>query len=530
MPRVRSLLLPLVLPLLWAGCQSPSPSSPADDSPPSEMRLGGYATVRLDADVGALPADRQKMVSLFVEAAQAMDAVFWEQAYGNRDSLLQAIADPQRRRTAALSYGPWDRLRDGRPFVEGAGPRPPGANFYPSNLTAEALRRAARTDDALDAPDTMVRRLPDGSLTALPYHLFFAEPMTTAAGRLREAASLAADDQLRRALERRADALMRGEAPAAETPTPPVGEVTTLIRPMPTGEDRLLGVKASASALVLRRHAARSRRLARIGQQVPALWDALPVPDRLRPAPPTYDAAAYDALYVAGGLNAGPKPLALPRPAAREAPSAPAVRPLLLSNALRARADSLLRPLAGPVLAADLRPRVTADALFDVTALQQAARRALPDTASALRVAGAADALGLTLAGALAETSGPDSLDYYATGLAHLVHTFRVDSTAAPGRAARASLRYLVDEGALTRPADADRYTVTPEAMARALPGLVRAWLQADAATFAGRHAPAPPALRAGLARLEETGVPLALAFEQGRSVLRGLAPATAAR
>ena len=529
MPRVRSLLLPLVLPLLWAGCQSPSPAPPADDSSPSEVRLGGYATVRLDADVGALPADRQKMVSLLVEAAQAMDAVFWEQAYGNRDSLLQAIADPERRRHAALNYGPWDRLRGGRPFVEGAGPRPPGANFYPSDLTAEALRRAARTQDALDAPDTMVRRLPDGSLTALPYHLFFAEALTTASGRLQEAARLAPTDAQRASLERRAEALMTGED-AASAPGGPDGEVGLVIGSTPTGEDRLLGVKASASALVLRRHAARSRRLARIGQQVPALWDALPVPDRLRPAPPTYDAAAYDALYVAGGLNAGPKPLALPLPAAREAPSAPAVRPLLLSNALRARADSLLRPLAGPVLAADLRPRVTADALFDVTALRQAARRALPDTASALRVAGAADALGLTLAGALAETSGSDSLDYYATGLAHLVHTFRVDSTAAPGRAARASLRYLADRGALARPADADRYTVAPGAMARALPGLVRAWLQADAATFAGRHAPAPPALRAGLARLEEAGVPLALAFEQGRSVLRGLAPATAAR
>ena len=530
MPRVRSLPLILlaVLPL-WTGCQSqqtPSSSSEAD----ADTLAGRYATTRLDADLGALSNDQQEQVSLFVEAAQAMDAVFWEQAYGNRDSLLQSIADPQRRRYAVLNYGPWDRLRGGPSFVEGAGPRPPWANFYPAGLTADSLRRAARTIDALDAPTTMVRRLPDGSLTALPYHLFFAEALTTASGRLQEAARLAPTDAQRASLERRAEALMTGEDAAATGPAPD-GPVGIVIGSMPTGEDRLLGVKASATAVVLRRDSARTQRLARIDRQMPALWSALPVPDSLRPAPPTYDAAAYDALYVAGGLNAGPKPLALPRPSAPQAVPSPDRRPLLLANVTRATADTLLRPLATAVLAEPLRPSVTADALFDLTALRQAARTALPDTASALRTAGAADALSLLLATTLADQAdgGPDSTAYYATGLARLVHTLRADSTAHAGRAARASLHYLREQGGLA--ADAERLTVAPDTMARALPALARAWLRPSGdAPLAGPSDATPDALRAVLRRLERTGVPVVLAFEQGPSVLRGLAPATAAR
>ena len=452
MPRVRS-LLPVLLAVLGAGigCQQ-GPSSSPDDPGSTDSPAGRYATTRLDADVGALSDDQREMVSLFVEAAQTMDGVFWEQAYGNRDSLLQTIADPRRRRYAALNYGPWDRLRGGAPFVEGAGPRPPGANFYPSGLTAEALRQAAQADDALDAPDTMVRRLPDGTLTALPYHLFFAEALTTAAGRLREAAPLAPTDAQRSSLERRAEALMTEADPVADAPARPHA-VRLVIGSMPTGEDRLLGVKASATALVLRRDSARSQRLARIEGRMPALWDAFPVPDSLRPGPPTYDATAYDALYVAGGLNAGPKPPAL-------APSAAADRrPLLLANVVRATADTLLRPLADALLAEPLASRVTADAVFDVTALRQAARTALPDTASALRTAGTADALGLLLATALAarRDGGPDSTAYYATGLAHLAHTLRVDSAAAAGRAARASFNYLRTQGALSHDAGPGR-------------------------------------------------------------------------
>ncbi|MFB6248289.1 MAG: Zn-dependent hydrolase [Salinibacter sp.] len=531
MPRVRSFLL--VLLLLCAGCQSRAPSSSSGDASSADAPTGRYATVRLDADVGALPDGQKKMVSLFIEAAQTMDAVFWEQAYGNRDSLLQSIADPQRRRYAVLNYGPWDRLRGGAPFIDGAGPRPPGANFYPSGLPADSLRRAAQAVEALDAPNTMVRRLPDGTLTALPYHLFFAEALTTASGRLREAAPLAPTDAQRSSLRRRAEALMTEADPVADASARPRA-VRLVIGSIPTGEDRLLGVKASAVALVLRRDSARSRRLARIGDRLPALWAALSVPARFRPAAPTGDttvyddAAAYDALYVAGGLNAGPKPTALSLPTA-----GPARQPLLLANVARATADTLLRPLADAVLAEELRPHVTADAVFDVTALQQAARTALPDTASALRTAGAADALGLLLSTALAaRTEGaPDTTAYYATGLTHLVHTLRVDSTTAAGHAARASLHYLREQGALSYDADTDRYAVVPDTMARALPALARAWLRPPAATTpAERHDAVPAPLRSALRRLERTGAPTALAFKQGPSVLQGLTPATAAR
>ncbi len=40
-----------------------------------------------------------------------MNDVFWQEAYGNRDSLLAGISDSTLRRFAVVNVGPWDRLR-----------------------------------------------------------------------------------------------------------------------------------------------------------------------------------------------------------------------------------------------------------------------------------------------------------------------------------------------------------------------------------------------------------------------------------
>jgi hypothetical protein len=127
-PILRVFLPALSLLVLGGGCQSPSSPDP-DETPSPDSVFRNYATVSLDPDLRDLSDDRSERVSLFIEAAQTMDAIFWEQAYGNRDSLLQTIEDSQKRRYAALNYGPWDRLHDYEPFLEDVGPKPPGANF-----------------------------------------------------------------------------------------------------------------------------------------------------------------------------------------------------------------------------------------------------------------------------------------------------------------------------------------------------------------------------------------------------------------
>lgn len=534
-PVLRVLLPILGLFLLGSGCQSPS-SPEAEEASASHSVHRNYATVPLDVDLSDRSDDQTKMVSLFIEAAQAMDAVFWEQAYGNRDSLLQTLESSQQRRHVVLNYGPWDRLNDDEPFIEGVGPKPPGANFYPPDLTAETLRRAASPDDSLAAPYTMVRRLPDGSLTALPYHLFFAESMTTAAGRLQEAAQYAETDDGRQELERRANTLLTGEYGPNRRGED--SDLDVIIGPMDTGEDRLLGVKTSAAALVLHRAADDARRLDRTTS---FLSDppSLSVPDSLQRAlsetSPSLE--AYEALYVAGGLNAGPKQ------SVHTDPFAENERWLLLSNVMQAHVEALLRPTADGLLAENQRSHLRANARFDHAALRAWSQSAGPDFSSASdTTAGAlergwADALGLLLAARLADTDGSDlaPMDHYVTGLVHGVHALRVDATSPRDRGVLLLLNYLRDAEALRHDAKAGTFGIRPDAVSEALSAFVRELLsiQGDAeaiASFVDRYGTMPASLRAGLDRLENTDAPTALAFEQGPSVLRGLSPVTAAR
>jgi hypothetical protein len=466
-----------------------------------------------------------------IEAAQAMDAIFWEQAYGNRDSLLQTLSDSLQRRAVRLNYGPWNRLRHDAPLLDAVGPRPPGANFYPTDLSPDALRRA----DTLRTPHTMVRRLPDGSLTALPYHLFFAESVTSAAFQLRDAAAQMPAGAVRTSLSRRADALLDGAyGPGAEAwhaLTAPALDL--LLGPMNTGEDRLLGVKEAAAGVVLRRNDAQSRRLAPLLAPLPGRLSIRGLDTLVAPrAVPTQKWGAYDALYVTGGLNTGPKATVLPL-----APTGP--RRLLLANVLRARADRLLRPTARNGLVDAQQAAVTAEALFAHTALRTWSRARLPDPppgdrAAAVRTTATATALALALALAPSDTTGgaAGASAHYATAVADLLHTVRVDSTSRDGRAARRLLHLLQDAGALTARDDGP-YAVVADTMARRLPALVRT-LSAGrpaATTDAGADGPVPlsPALQAVLSRLEAAGVPRGLAFEQGPAVLRSLEAAAGA-
>src|SRR4051812_4015847 len=99
-----------------AGCKGNS--SDAEASPPKNMdspikaKLAQYTTVRLTSNLRDLTENERQIIPLLIDAARLMDEIYWRQAYGNRDSLLQSLHDSDVRRYAEINYGPWDRLED----------------------------------------------------------------------------------------------------------------------------------------------------------------------------------------------------------------------------------------------------------------------------------------------------------------------------------------------------------------------------------------------------------------------------------
>lgn len=529
---------------LGAGC--------AREHPEIAARLAQYATVPLTVDLEQFsPADRRLLAAL-VEAAAQMDTLFWEQAHGNRDSVLASIRDPGLRRYVEINYGPWDRLKGDEPFVPGVGPKPPGANFYPPDLTRAEFDSVAAArpalGDSLRSLYTLVRRRPDGSLRAVPYAHAYPERLLLAATALRLAADLSREPELKRYLSARAEALRNDDFRASDIAWLDMknNRFDVVMGPIETYEDQLFGYKAAYEAYVLIKDQAWSRRLARYAALLPALQRDLPVPagyKRERPGTDS-DLNAYDAIYYAGQANAGPKTIAINLPNDETIQLEKGTRRLQLKNAMRAKFDHILVPIAALALAEDQRPYVTFDAFFNNTMFHEVAhglgikntvnrrgsvREALKEHASAMEE-GKADVLGLFMLMRLRErgelTEGDPRADYV-TFLASILRSVRFGASSAHGRANMVRFNVFQELGAFSRDSATGTYRVNFDRM----PGAVRVLaerlliLQGDgdydgAGRLLSESGVIGPVLQADLDRLAAAGIPVDVVFEQGTGLM----------
>ena len=514
-----------------------------------EALLGKYTTVRLSTDTSLLSDAQKQMIPLLIEAAQAMDDAFWMQAYGDKEALLSSIEDPALRRFAEINYGPWDRLEDNAPFVPGVGPKPDGANFYPQDASKESLEEAAQSDDAIKGLYTMVRRDVEGGLMTVPYSEAFAEQYQLAADRLRSAAALAEDAGLRRYLELRADALLNDDYFASDMAWMEMKDngLDVVIGPIETYEDKIFGAKASNEAYVLVKDKEWSGRLARYATMLPDLQRGLPVADTYKTETPGTDSDlnAYDVVYYAGDCNAGSKTIAINLPNDEQVQLAKGSRRLQLKNAMRAKFDEILMPLAGELIAEDQRSHITFDAFFANTMFHEVAhglgikntlngngtvRQALAEHASALEE-GKADVLGLYMVTALhgqGELGEAELMDNYVTFLASIFRSIRFGSASAHGTANLIRFNFFAEMGAFSRDETSGRYRVDFDKMQEAMNALSERILvlQGDGdhgavGAFVEQYAVEGSTLRGDLDRLAAAGIPVDVVFEQGVETLQ---------
>jgi hypothetical protein len=520
----------------------------AEDAARAEVRPETFANVRLEADLSTLSANERRMIGLFIDAAEVMDDLFWQQAYGDRASLLSGITDPRMRRFVEINYGPWDRLDGNLPFVPGVGPKPLGARFYPADMTREEFERAQLPGK--DGHYSIIERDAAGALQVVPYHDRWAAQVGRAAGYVEEAAALAEDPGLRRYLELRARALRDDDYRASDLAWLDMKQnrLDLVIGPIETYEDRLFGYRAAYEAFVLVKDLDWSRRLARYATLLPSLQKGLPVPDRYKAETPgtSSDLNAYDVLYYAGDCNAGAKTIAINLPNDEQVQLEKGTRRLQLKNAVRAKFDGIMKPIAAELIAEDQLAHVTFDAFFSNVMFHEVAhglgiantingrgtvRDALKDLAGGLEE-GKADVLGLYMITKLHERGELDGSleDNYVTFLAGIFRSVRWGAASAHGRANMVAFNHFAEAGAFARDPRTGRYRVDMAAMRRAVDSLSSQilTLQGDG-DYAGverlyraKSVIGAP-LQADLDRLAARNIPVDIVFTQGKSVL-GLA------
>ena len=174
-----------------------------------QMKVDEYAPFELTSPLADSLTDNEKqIVEIFFKIADITDGLFWKQTFGDR-ALMDALEDPAAREFAMIQYGPWDRLDDNKPFVEGYGEKPAVCNYYPSDITAEEFDAFADPDK--DSWYTVLRRNEDGSLKTVWYHEEYAAEVAEMCTLLEQAAALAEDDGLKNYLLKRAEAFRTDE-------------------------------------------------------------------------------------------------------------------------------------------------------------------------------------------------------------------------------------------------------------------------------------------------------------------------------
>ena len=509
-----------------------------------ENRVNNYAEVELTTDLSALSENQKKMIPLLIEVAKITDELFWYQAFGGKDSLLTNV-NGATQRYVDINYGPWDRLNGLEPFVDGYGPKPEAANFYPLDMTKEEFESA-------DLPNkeslyTFIRRDDAGALTAVWYHEMFPEKLQKAADLLKQAAELAEDPGLKKYLNLRADALVTDKYYESDVAWMQMknNTIDMVTGPIESYEDRLFGSKASYESYVLVKDKEWSKRLGRYVSFLPMLQRELPVETKYKKERPGTDSDlnAYDAIYYAGDSNAGSKTIAINLPNDEKVQEKYGSRRLQLKNAMRAKYDKILVPIAEELIVPEQQENITFDAFFANTMFHEVAhglgikntinnkgtvREALKENASALEE-GKADVLGVYMITKLHdkdELKDAELMDYYVTFLASIFRSVRFGASSAHGKANMVRFNYFKDKGAFTQNEEG-RYKVDMEKFRQAIDALSSdiLVLQGEGdyegtGKLLNEEGTIDADLQASLDRLSEKNIPVDVVFKQGTDVL----------
>lgn len=533
--------------ILAFSCKEEKKEEPiAEETAQTEMEqnLSKYVTVKLTADVSKLTENERKMIPLLINAADKMNDLFWYEAYGDKNELLNSISDEDTKQFAIINYGPWDRLNGNEPFVEGVGPKPLGANFYPKDMTKEEFELATITNKT--SIYNFIRRDSLGKLYSIPYHKQFEKEVKEVSDLLMEASKLADDKGLKTYLELRAQALLDDEYQASDLAWMDMKTNTLdlVIGPIETYEDAMFGNKAAHEGYVLIKDMEWSERLARFSSYLPELQKGLPVDEAYKKETPGTDSDlnAYDVVYYAGDCNAGSKTIAINLPNDEEVQLKKGTRRLQLKNAMRAKFDKILVPIADVLIDESQRKHITFDAFFANTMFHEVAhglgikntingkgtvRTALKEHSSALEE-GKADILGLYMIQQL-NSKGElkdDLKDNMVTFMAGIFRSVRFGASSAHGKANMIRFNFFKEKGAFSRNEDGtykvdfDKMIVAMEEMSNLILTLQGNGDYDGVAKLVAEKGVISTQLQADLDRLSDANIPVDVIYEQGTDVL----------
>jgi hypothetical protein len=507
-------------------------------------RIAIYEKVKLSTNLNELSANERKILPLLIQAAQIMDELFWKQAYPQRDSLLSTIKDEKTKDFVWINYGPWDRLNGDKPFISGIGAKPDAASFYPAGMTKAELEKSDVKDKL--GQYSVVKKDSTGKLNSIPYHVLYASELQNASALLKQAALLAEDAGFKKYLNLRADALVSDDYTASDYAwlDMKTNNLDIIIGPIENYEDKLFNARASYEAYVLVKDKVWSKRLAKYVSMLPQLQEGLPVDAKYKKEKPGTDSElnAYDVVYYAGDCNAGSKTIAVNLPNDEIIQQKKGTRRSQLKNAMKAKFDKILVPIAKELIDKEQQQYINFDAFFSNVMFHEVAhglgikktvtgkgfvKEALQEQYSWLEE-GKADVLGLYMVTGLlkkGELQG-DIKTFYTTYMAGILRSVRFGAASAHGKANMQCFNFFKENGAFIRnengtyKVDFAKFETAMNKLSKLIITLQGNGDKAAVEKTQKEKAIITAELQKDLDRLTQKGIPVDVIFEQGVDVL----------
>ena len=514
-------------------CNQPSSS-------PLSKKVSDYALVSIQApDLSGISDNGKEVLNLYRFAADEVDAIYWQQYFGNKEALLGSVTDSLQKEYVKINYGPWDR-RDGKSFVEGYGDRLPGVGFYPADMTEEEFNA---WDNPLKlSPYTLIRRGEDGSLEAVWYHDAFKEHIGKIASYLTAAADITIKPSVAKYLQSKIKALQTDDyyQSGIDWLEMDDSKMDLVIGPNENADDQLLGIKRSYEAFVLLKNAGRTAELSEFVSRLGEFQQELPCDPAFKTFQPGTGSNIFscDALYYAGKANAGVKVIALNLPFDPKVQKDKGSRTILLENIIRAKFNAIVAPSGNILLSQENVANLSSEAFYWNTVFREVmhglgvketvngkgtVEEALGNTASTFEEV-KANAAGVLLVSKLQRKYNIHEVfsreDALATFFTSLVRSERFGEGASLGRANTIIFNYLSDEGAFQRH-PAGQYYLNYDKMEHALEKLTALVLEiqatgnyAFAQEFESKYAKRSEQYNTDVLNLVQAGIPMDIRFD----------------
>lgn len=448
--------------------------------------IARFAPTEMRVDTSKLsPGDKQALVKL-VAAARVIDDIFMRQLWSkNVETYNKLKQDTSALGQARVHYywinkGPWSDLDGHTAFVPGVPERkPPGANFYPEDMTRGEFEKWLGTlpkEDRESATGffTVIRRNAKHELTIVPYNVEYREDLVRAARLLEAAAALTSNRTLKDFLIKRAAGFLSNDYYDSDLAWMDLdAPLDITIGPYETYNDEIFGYKAGYEAYVNLRDEAETAKLGFFAGHLQEIENNLPIDAKYRN--PKLGAQApirvVNEVFSAGDGNHGVQTAAYNLPNDERVVTQKGSKRVMLKNVQEAKFRSTLVPISKRVLATAAQKELSFDAFFthilahelshgigphQITVKGRATspRQEMKELYSAIEEA-KADVTGLfMLQHMLDHKMLPDATfnetQLYTTYLASAFRSLRFGVKEAHGKGMALQMNYLMDKGAFT--------------------------------------------------------------------------------